>query len=425
MIKKAQAGLVHRYLFWALAFCLTGIGIRIILIFLFPDLGQGEMLDSTRYLRVVTNIFRGRLFSEYIRPTAFAPPLYPYFIAGVFAIFGKSILAVKLVQALLGGVICWLIFRLGSDLYDLRVGLLACFITAIYPELIVLAGYLYTETVYITLLYVSLLLLIRAFILKSKPGLWILSGVILGLSVLTRHILLAFPLFLLFVICMIRPARIYFRHVLIFLAACYLTVAPWIVRNYIAFNEFIPVAIGAGGGVWIGSHLAHNGEYRYEESRELAREASKETNDIIEKDRILFRKAFQNIVRNPFGFGLVFLKKFIRFFVGVYEHIPDGQHGANRGYIRFLLGLSYYPVFLFFLLGVVMSRKIWLQLLPLCSMIFYTSAVYSVTIVVPRYRIPLLPAFFVFAAFGCVTLWDRLRHRTDKHEKPRLKEDAV
>ena len=58
------------------------VALRLAFLVIFPDMGTGELLDSTRYLRVARNLIIGRGFAEYRLPTALLPPGYPYFLAG-------------------------------------------------------------------------------------------------------------------------------------------------------------------------------------------------------------------------------------------------------------------------------------------------------------------------------------------------------
>ena len=46
--------------------CVFAIVVRIVFIYVFTHFGHGDLLDSTRYIRVAYNILRGRGFAEYI-----------------------------------------------------------------------------------------------------------------------------------------------------------------------------------------------------------------------------------------------------------------------------------------------------------------------------------------------------------------------
>ena len=69
----------------------------------------------------------------------FYPPLYPYFIAVLYALF-HTLEAVKWAQVVVGALLVPAVGRIGGLAFGPRVGLLAAGITAFYPELVWFAG---------------------------------------------------------------------------------------------------------------------------------------------------------------------------------------------------------------------------------------------------------------------------------------------
>ena len=388
---------------------LVGIVCRLLFVLFFPRVEESHLMDSTRYMKTAKHLLEGRGFSEWgTRPTAFAPPMYPFFLAGIFKIFGYNSEVVKIIQAILGGVTCWIIYRMGCLMFEEKVGIVASLMMVFYPDLIALTGYLYTEILYIFILSLTFLFLMRVFLRKGSKVDWILAGVLLGVSILTRHALILFPIFILILLSFSRATRDHFKRLLVFVFVCYGVLIPWIIRNYLCFGEFIPVATGVGATLWVGSYIPHEGEYRYSESSEKVMEESRGAKSLAEGDKILFIKAFQNIISNPGEYGYIVLKKFIRYFYQIYVDIPDGRPRSVNIVVVLVLALSYYPVFLLFLTGIVQTRYRWKEFLPIYGLIFYSGILYAVTIIVPRYRVPLMPFFILFAASSLCTLMDRL-----------------
>ncbi len=66
----------------------------------------------------------------------FRAPLYPWFLALCLRFVGGDLLAVRLVQALIGTWSCWLAWRVGLRAFDRRTGLLAAALGAGYWMLI-------------------------------------------------------------------------------------------------------------------------------------------------------------------------------------------------------------------------------------------------------------------------------------------------
>src|SRR5215212_4799946 len=52
-------------------------------------------------------------------------PLYPYFLGAVYAIFGRDLLVVRIIQALIGSASCVLLGLAAARLVSKRVGLIA------------------------------------------------------------------------------------------------------------------------------------------------------------------------------------------------------------------------------------------------------------------------------------------------------------
>ena len=63
-------------------------------------------------------------------------PLYPYFLGVVFAIFGRDLLIVRLVQAAIGSASCVLLGLAAERLFNRRVGLIAGLVLALWAPAI-------------------------------------------------------------------------------------------------------------------------------------------------------------------------------------------------------------------------------------------------------------------------------------------------
>src|SRR5205814_9519480 len=63
-------------------------------------------------------------------------PGYPYFLGALLAATGGSVLAARIVQALLGALTCVLVARVGARWFGERAGLAAGIVLALYAPLI-------------------------------------------------------------------------------------------------------------------------------------------------------------------------------------------------------------------------------------------------------------------------------------------------
>ena len=165
--------------------------------------------DPLTYDQLARNLLAGRPYvgaSFYFptgteNPTAYWDPLYPLFLAGIYALVGHDLLAVRLVQVVLGVASCGLLYVLGHSVFGPRIGLLGAGFAAIYPFFIYYTGQLLTETLFIFLI-LTLLTLARATAQRRIRGtLAVLTlGITAGLTVLTRAEALYFAVLLIVVL---------------------------------------------------------------------------------------------------------------------------------------------------------------------------------------------------------------------------------
>lgn len=270
------------------------------------------------------------------RPTAFFMPLYPLFLAGVFALTGKSFLAAQLVQLLLSGLLPLIAFHLGSRAVGRDTGLAAALLTAVHPYFIYYAGLLVTQTLFVVLLGLasSAYYMLRR---RPSPGRAALLGLLLGLSFLTRTFTATFlPLLLLALVAEIgfphrfpgsggaagrgNPLRRAVGLALLAAAVFAATGAPWVIRNYGLFHELVILPTKGGRNLWEYNNQKFSSEFetaenewtraRYREIRESEMPTLRRRDTVefpqftpeqpeTERNRILNGKVRNFILANP------------------------------------------------------------------------------------------------------------------------------
>ncbi len=209
--------------------------------------------DSLFYQTIGLNIIKERCFClhPYIS-TVYRAPLWPFIMAGISLLFGPGDYFARLFLSLIGSGTCVLVYLFARDLFNSRTGIIAGIAAAIYPELYIYDGWLYTESLYIFLLFAVCYTLFRISRSRtSKIGPWLWCGALLGLLSLTRpNGIIVIGFVIVWAIGMIwlkvlkrRPAIT--GCIAAALLACVL-IAPWTVRNYLVSHSFIPVATGDG-----------------------------------------------------------------------------------------------------------------------------------------------------------------------------------
>jgi hypothetical protein len=136
--------------------------------FFFPIVDAGAYDAIARELAANGNI-SPRLFWQ--------PFLYPVFLAATYLISGGSILAAKVLQAIIGSLTCSLVFILGNRQLGKNVGLAAATITALYGPVILFEGELLAAGL-AAFFAVLLVLLFTIVADRSRPLLVVTLGIV-------------------------------------------------------------------------------------------------------------------------------------------------------------------------------------------------------------------------------------------------------
>jgi 4-amino-4-deoxy-L-arabinose transferase-like glycosyltransferase len=201
-----------------------------------------------------------------VRPTAEHPPLYPLLLAGVSKLGWTSWTAHRIASGVMGTAAVLVIGLVGRRVAGRAAGLAAAGLAAVYPLLVVSDGTLYSESLYVLTIALTLL---AAYRFRDRPT-WrraALVGGAIGLAALTRaEALLLFPLLVLPIVWPLGVARR--RHAAAGLAALALVVSPWLVRNWVTFGR--PILSDNLGGLVAGANChatyygAFTGLWRYD-----------------------------------------------------------------------------------------------------------------------------------------------------------------
>ncbi|MCK4351974.1 glycosyltransferase family 39 protein [candidate division WOR-3 bacterium] len=343
---------------------------------------------------------------------------YYLFLAIIYFLFGHNLYAARFAQAILGALTCLIIYFIGREVFSKKAGIIAGLISAMYPYFLYYTGMLLSETLAVFLLSLATLLIVKYIKSLSFPpaksvaqasSLWagktaLLVGVFLGLATIIKPIVFGFPVFLLIgMILLSRKKTKAVFHFLGILAIFFLTLSPWVIRNSLVTKK---VCILPYAGLITSVATNPNYKYRFSEPEKL--EEWQESH--LEKDKIRAKKK-----------GAIFLPlSYIRnnpkeFFSGLWfkfkEFWRPAPHrtGAHWSVRNFILGwLSAGLISILGLLGMIFSYRSWrLTLIPILLVVYFTVA-YSLTIGLPRYRLPIMPIMILFASYGLYSILSQI-----------------
>jgi 4-amino-4-deoxy-L-arabinose transferase-like glycosyltransferase len=193
-------------------------------------------------------------------PTAFWPPGYPLFLAGVFKAFGQTLVAAKASSIALWTLSTALAYILGLRLGGRSTAAVSAFIVALFPDFIFFANLTASENLFAPLLLGALIALSPRQDMKRPPG-WqrmTLAGLLLGCSVVVRPTSVLLPFAIVLVLIMWFRSRQVLLAALAMLIAFALPVGALMARNQVAMGA--PILSSSGGiSLWLGNNPGATG----------------------------------------------------------------------------------------------------------------------------------------------------------------------
>jgi tetratricopeptide (TPR) repeat protein len=400
-------------------------------------------------------------------------PLYPYFVGLVYAAFGRDLLVVRIVQAVLGSLSCVLVGYAAHRLFSKRAGITAGLLMAFYAPAIFFDALIQKSV--LDVFFVSALLAVIAVRLppslvtsfgepdnanheglaastkhtkKTTSGmrrgpLWsAIIGILAGCLALTREnalILVA----LLGVWIWFTPAqrRRRLTPVAVFAAGVTLVLLPVAIRNYSVTGGFYLTTAQFGPNFYIGNHAGADGtysslrfgrgspEYEQTDATELAQEALGRSLTPGEVSAYWTSRAVDFISSHP-GQWLDLIGRKILLLVNAREMLDTE---SQESHAEWSLPLRVFGWFTHFgvlvplaVLGAWLAWSMRSRLWVLYAIVVLYSASVVLFYVFARYRYPLVPLLVLFASFGLTeaiatrTLKVRAASSSDSSSRSRL-----
>jgi len=176
--------------------------------------------------------------------SAWAAPVYPYTLAGVFKVFGiytaLSAFVILTFNSIFAALTCLTLFWLGQRMYGASVGRAAAWTWAVFPYAIYWPTRVVWETSFTAfLLSLALVLTLRLADETVRWRLWILLGLLWGLIMLTNPAVCSMMPFCLLWLVYQRRQRSQFVAAALCVVIALLVATPWLARNYEVFGKFV------------------------------------------------------------------------------------------------------------------------------------------------------------------------------------------
>ncbi len=401
--------------------------------YFFIGFNAEEIRDGTFFNNIAVNIADGKgITLPNGTPTAKKPPAYLIFLGGLYYVFGYNIVIGRIAQCLIGALVPVIIFFITRELYPSPVEKIASLITACYPPLVFFCGRILVEP----FLVLSTAIFVLAIVKIHNPDQYFylfLSGIFLAISILTRPLLIFLPFFLIFLPFLkwnnIKKTKL-IKAASIILIGFNLIYFPWVIRNYIVFNKFVPVATETGLTLWLSNHpqgkgylkprglspryipigKSENKIYNFPSTRNFILDqpgSGLNEKDVDDKFLNLF---LTWLVNNPIEYLKLIPYKLIAFWDGLYLLAPfDPMVVPNKLWIAipfiFIMPLAIY--------GFIDSTKDWRKFLIFYLIFINIHILILLTHADYRMRSIIMPYFFIFAGRGVVKITNNLHDIKD------------
>jgi 4-amino-4-deoxy-L-arabinose transferase-like glycosyltransferase len=355
--------------------------------------------DSVGYSRAAQNLITHGEFGETYRRS----PGYPLFLAGIYTLFGQEIVAIRLVEAVMGACLAVVMATMARRIGGEHVGGLAGLLWSIYPVGIFIAGLVYPTGLATTLLACGMLCMVTKADQELAPGPVLLGGIFLGLAALTIPVALATVISTtLWLVYWQRGRRLLLTALFLFGVALALT--PWTVRNFYVYGRLVIVEPRLVERIDM-AQQAGMGEKSADQTEGNLEKASAIAGRFVHEFRYFWELSPHRIQMN-------------------WPTVREKMHEEDARIVRetvfspqwarLVSVLSVGPVFLFALIGTAamgFQKERRPHLFLLCGTILSFAIAYSFFFGKMRYRVPVEPYIIILSAYGLRSVWLTLAGR--------------
>ena len=342
-------------------------------------------------------------------------PLYPYFLGAVYTTLGHSLLAARIVQAIIGAAACLLLGLAAERLFSRRAGWVAGLGLAIYAPAIFFDALIQKTVLDVFFVCLAMWILSRLIESPAAARVWLGLGMAIGGLTLTRENALVLAAVVLAWIALRGRRRR--AAAAAFVLGLALVLVPVAVRNYAVGGGFYLTTSQFGPNFYIGNNPRSDGtyvslrpgrgapEYERQDATELAEHALGRSLTPSEVSSYWTDRALGFMTSRPGEWITLQGRKFLLLWnademldtESLETHAESStllRVGAWFGHFGLLVPLA--------VVGVIATwrerRRLW---------IFHAMAIaYAASVIVfyvfARYRFPLVPFLMLFASAGIV-----------------------
>ncbi len=361
---------------------------------------------------IAASLVNGHGFANPFRvetgPTAWMTPIYPLILAAIFKLFGtytiQAFLAATGLNVLLSTLTCIPIYAAARRMFGTGVAAGAAWLWAIFPNAIILTYESLFEGSLSAFLAATLLWSLLRTADSDSPREWAFHGLLWGGALMANA---SFVTLLPFLFGWTeyrahqRPRFSFTRPALAAVLAI-LCCAPWAIRNYLEFHDFVPLRTVGGLALWLGNNEQAS-------SRTPAGlhpiDNQAERDHYVEVGELEYMREKQSLALDYlFTHPAVVIRMTTERFTGIWTggsvHPLDDLIKARNPRFHLVVFSNLFAAFGTLAAILILFRKRSPFFLPLAVFPVVFPLVYYFALATPRYRHPIDPVIVLLTAFA-------------------------
>jgi len=340
-------------------------------------------------------------FDNQLIPSVLVPPLYSFFLYLIKIIIpfkeNNLLYSIFFIQVVLSTYSIYLFYEINQNFFSKKLSFINSIIFSLFPLNVYACGQISSINLQIVLSLIFLKFLFLITRKKNNKNIIIFS-IISGLLILTRgEFILIFSLILLFIIWQNKIKLIHLIKIVTIVA---LIISPYVLRNYIHFNQIFIVK-SFGYNLWKGNNELSTVEGYENLSNSKFSKLSFKINNIeknkyyeINRDNIFLNEALNNLQKDSSRYiKLFFNKLFSYYFID-----------SNSRYPNYYNFFHIYPVILISLMSIpglfIFYKKNKFENKCLGFYLLINLIIFSIFFILPRYKLAILPVQIILATYS-------------------------
>lgn len=373
-------------------------------------------VDARKFHTIAVNLVTTQTFCyecdvPLVRDTAIRDigPAYQFFLASVYSLFGIHPWIVWALQAFMHAIVVVWIWRLIDQVTKGYGGqswmrIVPVMLYAVHPDIVQGNAMLMADGLF-SFLFMACIIVFLPYLEVKTPTEWKRSaflGALIGVLAMVKPT--GLPLFI--AIIVVLAWRKLWKSILIAISFFIIVQTPWAIRNVLTYDHFIYNSVVGGLDMWVGVYPKGTGEFNLDTLPEITQRIQGLAPE--ELDRVALTEAKKIIVEQPAFVLQRTASKFFKLFAitktsGFWFH----YFGSVDHSLTVLLSVLFNALLLtcagaaILLAGI--KRVFTVPILCVCIIaIGLLAAAPTLTVVVNRYRIPMLPFITVLATYWLI-----------------------